>query len=64
MFRRGVQNDAAAAIAARGGKVRAATLSPERRKEIARAAAKKRWGAHAEGKHRQFLAEHEGPHDA
>jgi hypothetical protein len=28
----------------RGGKARAASLSPEKRKEIARAAAAKRWG--------------------
>jgi len=35
---------AAAELGSRGGKVRAASLSPQRRKEIAKAAAKKRWG--------------------
>lgn len=36
---------AAAELGARGGKARAARMSPERRAEIARKAAKKRWGA-------------------
>lgn len=30
----------------RGGKARAAALTPERRKEIAKKAARKRWGEH------------------
>ncbi len=55
MFRRGVQDDAAAALASRAGKARAETLTPERRKEIARAAAKKRWAAHAEGRRKLFF---------
>ncbi len=33
----------AKALGAKGGKKRAASLSPERRKEIAKIAAKKRW---------------------
>lgn len=37
-------SSAAAELGAKGGKKRAANLSPERRKEIARKAAKKRWG--------------------
>jgi hypothetical protein len=34
---------AAAALGSRGGKKRAETMSPERRSEIARKAAEKRW---------------------
>jgi hypothetical protein len=34
---------AAAELGSRGGKARAARMTPERRAEIARAAAKKRW---------------------
>jgi hypothetical protein len=34
---------AAAELGARGGKARAAKMSPERRAEVARAAARKRW---------------------
>jgi hypothetical protein len=34
---------AAAELGSRGGKARAATMTPGRRKEIARAAAQKRW---------------------
>lgn len=35
---------AAAQLGSKGGKARAERMSPERRKEIARKAAKKRWG--------------------
>lgn len=35
---------AAAELGSRGGKVRAARLTPQRRKEIAKTAAKSRWG--------------------
>jgi hypothetical protein len=35
---------AAAELGSRGGKARAATMTPERRAEIARKAAAKRWG--------------------
>ncbi len=35
---------AAAELGSRGGKARAARMSPERRAEIARKAAKERWG--------------------
>ena len=38
------KDPAAKALGAKGGKARAANLSPERRKEIARKAATKRWG--------------------
>lgn len=38
------KNPAAKALGAKGGKKRAANLSPERRAEIARKAAEKRWG--------------------
>jgi len=38
------KDPAAKALGAKGGKARAANLSPERRKEIAKKAAKKRWG--------------------
>ncbi len=38
------KDPAAKALGAKGGKARAANLSPERRKEIARKAAAKRWG--------------------
>jgi hypothetical protein len=38
---------AAAELGSRGGKVRAARMSPERRREIARKAAKARWKAGA-----------------
>ena len=34
---------AAAELGARGGKARAANMTPERRAEVARAAARKRW---------------------
>jgi hypothetical protein len=37
------KNAAAKELGAKGGKKRAATLSPERRAEIARKAAQKRW---------------------
>jgi len=37
------KDPAAKALGAKGGKKRAANLSPERRKEIARKAAAKRW---------------------
>lgn len=37
------KDTAAKALGAKGGKKRAANLSPERRKEIARKAAAKRW---------------------
>jgi len=37
------KDPAAKALGAKGGKARAANLSPERRKEIARKAAEKRW---------------------
>jgi hypothetical protein len=37
------RDSAAAALGRRGGKARAATMSPERRAEIARKAAAKRW---------------------
>ncbi|MDB5406605.1 MAG: RNA-binding protein [Rhodospirillales bacterium] len=36
---------AAAELGSKGGKARAATMTPERRKEIAEKAAAKRWGA-------------------
>ena len=38
------KDPAAKALGAKGGKARAAKLTPERRKEIARKAAAKRWG--------------------
>ena len=38
------KDPAAKALGAKGGKARAANLSPERRKEIAKKAAEKRWG--------------------
>ena len=38
------KNAAAKELGAKGGKKRAANMSPERRAEIARKAAKKRWG--------------------
>lgn len=37
------KDPAAAALGKKGGKARAEKMSPERRKEIARQAAKKRW---------------------
>lgn len=37
---------AAAELGSKGGKARAATMTPERRKEIAEKAAAKRWGKH------------------
>jgi general stress protein YciG len=37
---------AAAELGARGGKARAAAMTPERRAEIARKAAAKRWAKH------------------
>lgn len=37
-------SSAAAELGRKGGKKRAENMTPERRKEIARAAAKKRWG--------------------
>src|SRR5207302_2041553 len=43
---------AAAELGARGGKARAAKLTPERRSEVARAAARKRWGKAGRGKYR------------
>lgn len=39
------KDPAAKALGAKGGKARADKLSPERRAEIAREAAKKRWGS-------------------
>ncbi|MEL6503777.1 MAG: RNA-binding protein [Pseudomonadota bacterium] len=38
------KDPAAKALGAKGGKARAAKLSPERKKEIAQKAAAKRWG--------------------
>jgi hypothetical protein len=38
------KDPAAKALGAKGGKARAARMSPERRAEIAKAAAAKRWG--------------------
>jgi hypothetical protein len=38
------KNEAAASLGRKGGKKRAESMTPERRAEIARAAAKKRWG--------------------
>ena len=38
------KDPAAKALGAKGGKARAAKLTPERRREIARKAAKHRWG--------------------
>jgi hypothetical protein len=38
---------AAAELGSRGGKARAAKMSPQRRREIARKAATKRWGKHS-----------------
>lgn len=38
------KDPAAKALGAKGGKARASRLSPERRAEIAKAAAAKRWG--------------------
>ena len=40
------KDEAAQSLGRRGGASRAAKLSPERRKEIARIAASKRWGGH------------------
>jgi hypothetical protein len=37
------KDEAAVALGRKGGKARAAAMSPEQRKEIARNAAKKRW---------------------
>ena len=42
------KDPAAKALGAKGGKARAAKLSPERRSEIARKAAKSRWCGHGE----------------
>ena len=42
------KDPAAKALGAKGGKARAAKLSPERRSEIARRAAKSRWRGHGE----------------
>ncbi len=39
------KNPAAKALGAKGGAARAAAMTPERRSEIAKAAATKRWGA-------------------
>jgi hypothetical protein len=39
------KDEAAQAMGKKGGKARAASMSPERRAEIARKAAAKRWGA-------------------
>lgn len=44
------ERPAAAEAGSEGGKKRAAKLSPERRKEIARRAAELRWAAEAGGK--------------
>ena len=41
------KDPAAKALGAKGGKARAVRLSPERRKEIAKKAAKARWGVPA-----------------
>jgi hypothetical protein len=41
----GRKDKAAQSLGQRGGKARAQALSPKRRAEIARKAAKKRWGA-------------------
>ena len=38
------KDEAAQAMGRKGGKARAATMSPERRREIAQKAAQKRWG--------------------
>lgn len=38
-----VKDEAAVSLGRKGGKARAAAMTPERRAEIARAAAKKRW---------------------
>lgn len=38
------KDEAAAAMGRKGGKARAETMTPERRAEIARQAAEKRWG--------------------
>jgi hypothetical protein len=38
------RDPAAAALGRKGGKARAASMTPKRRKEIAKAAAAKRWG--------------------
>ena len=38
------KDPAAKALGAKGGKARASSMSPERRAEIAKAAAAKRWG--------------------
>jgi len=38
------KDPAAVALGSKGGKARAATMTPERRAEIARKAAAKRWG--------------------
>lgn len=40
---------AAAQLGSKGGKARAAAMTPERRKEIARKAAEKRWKREGEG---------------
>lgn len=40
-----VKDDAAKELGRKGGRKRAANLSPERRAEIARKAAQKRWGS-------------------
>lgn len=42
---RPTKDEAAVALGRKGGKARAESLPPERRKEIARKAAKKRWEA-------------------
>ncbi len=39
------KNKAAQALGRKGGKARAESMTPERRKEIARKAAKKRWSS-------------------
>lgn len=38
------RDPAAVAMGSKGGKARASSMTPERRKEIAKAAAAKRWG--------------------
>jgi hypothetical protein len=45
---RGATSSAAAQLGSLGGKKRAANMTPERRAEIARKAAAKRWGTSAQ----------------
>lgn len=61
MFRKGSTNAAARLLGTRGGKARAAILSPDRRRDIARKAAKARWATYLAARRARLLGRHSVP---